>query len=293
MKEIEIFFIFNLFVLFCNVNICSSLKTCITCTADNKKCINPIGHDEPPPALKCKDENDICYTKIVEDGRNERGCMKEEDCKKEENCFIAEGYYWNDRVIPWYRPVCHICRGKTCDDPTARQLKPEYCDFFNAKELSKCYTSYSTSNIIRGCVAGAKKEDMDFCVAEPVCSVKGCQLNDNSKPCNTEVVNLNKCFKCEDKLDTTCSNEFKEFKEFENCKEEKGCFERYKGGVASRGCAENLTGDELNECKDSKKKHCRHCDSPMCNSQKINGSSVIIISNLILISSIIINFKFF
>jgi len=129
-------------------------------------------------------------------------------------------------------------------------------------------------------------------MAKKNCNTKQCYAAPGP-PCNIEVFNINKCYKCDSKSDSNCAEEFTA-ENYENCKNEAGCYRRYKDGVASRGCAENLTEDELNDCKkktDNKK--CQHCESPGCNTDKINGSSVIIISNLILISSILINSKFF
>ncbi|XP_055685046.1 uncharacterized protein LOC129791120 [Lutzomyia longipalpis] len=261
--------------------------------------------------------DDQCFSVLVEDIIH-RGCLSDaspgvQHCQEAgEKCLICDGQYCNS--VAAYRDASIECIKCSNEDPACEWAytpsAATTCEGTVGLGVEEsCYVIVDDNGtIIRGCTL----EDPSMCqeselrirfkfISFPknifffqeedidceICTGDGCNNKGITRQlciqCRSDVEDGEHCAEHPEGINATLCEET------DITYEKRGCYiQQLADGAIRRGCATELSADQLNECKaESEEKLCHYCDGPGCNDQP-GGSTAVTISYLIVLTSLLI-----
>ncbi|XP_055839023.1 uncharacterized protein LOC129907015 [Episyrphus balteatus] len=239
------------------------------------KCSNVVDTSNMLPCA-VYDKSDACFEFLS--GRNTmvRGCRSDSNLYYECLLAIQSG------------KGCRLCTGSGCNMmPVSRNAsllchkcsrEDQGCSWFQGinetmemcqKEVKfltteSCYTRlYSDGSTSRGCSLDENETDEDDEYLEHICEKNGCngksQIAQKCIECREKINEANICTTTVVNLEgNLCSNGTVRF-------EERGCYTKIDGDFIERGCASDLTSDDLKECQQGNGTECHYCQGIECN----------------------------
>lgn len=161
---------------------------------------------------------------------------------------------------------CFVCKSNGVDGHCVTDYSDvlvKACPIYG----DKCYTRITNGNEYeRGCLSKASE-----IVAKACGSNSGkCEICDEVK-CNNHAA-IDHCVSCNSGHDAKCQHQPDKvdsvhcsLKTSSDSSKPAGCYLKYNGQEAIRGCVEDLNGDDLRECSSSNSANCQICDGHRCN----------------------------
>ncbi|CAD7013300.1 unnamed protein product [Ceratitis capitata] len=213
-----------------------------------------------------------CYTRILESGVTERGCLSslyDDDFTSCLNgtaahCTACTGNYCNNQVYPTERLSCHVCDSTTDQTCTNSPNSVSICPIY--AEGDTCVTAYENDVTYRGCSSSIGCDPTDTrkcvqCVGEACNTVNLARRQDDNFG-KWQDLPLT-CLTCVN--ETTCAN--LSSAESHTCENnnEQDCVTVFQDGkVVQRGCSDEVEQTYGDYC-DINSDDCLNCKSNNCN----------------------------
>lgn len=265
------------FLWLCDADNCNEFEntpatqTCVICNSrtDSNCSINPAA--VTGETICDKIPYTQCYSRVLESGHTERGCLSnlEDDefynCLNNKNsteCLSCVGGNCNEESYPSNRLTCQVCSSATSDSCETSPNSPQNCLLYSRDD--KCVSSIDTSgNTVRGCSSQVTCDTSDSANCQVCegsnCNVANLKRKSDGKPGQWQSLPLS-CLACNNLEDCKAGHTQ------QTCLEQEYCMTVFNsnGEVVRRGCSDAVEQDQGSYC-DLNSENCFNCNSNLCN----------------------------
>ncbi|XP_065369864.1 uncharacterized protein LOC135962058 [Calliphora vicina] len=246
-------------------------QTCVLCNSrtDSDCAIKP--NDVQSSTTCGKAPYTQCYSRVLENGHTERGCLSnlegEEfvDCLYNRNstkCLSCIGDNCNQESYPSNRLSCHVCSSTSSDSCENNPDDAQVCLLYAPDD--KCVSSIDVNgNTVRGCSSQVSCDASNPTICQEckgdACNVANLKRKSDGKPGQWQSLPLT-CMACNNLEDCTAKSSE------QICSSSEYCMTVFdsNGKVVKRGCSDDVEKEQGTYC-DLNSSNCFNCNSNLCN----------------------------